>query len=170
MQSLIFKAFIMRFLKLIFFLIWLVLIGCNQDKTAPELIEIFNKNKKGLGLVITELQDDKSLDSLFQIGPYSGLPPIKDSYPAVYDILNKAGITDASSHKNVFPSRTNWYYFKTNWPNEYPIYLIFNAHNSYDSSEFKNGFYSKDEVSNETWGLGDHWKMFRLVKEKTMKQ
>jgi hypothetical protein len=160
----------MRFLKFRYGLLWLVLISCNQNKTTPELIETFNKNKKALGLVIDKLQNDKRLDSLFQIGPESGLPPIKNSYPLEYDILNKAGIIDASSHKNVFPVRTNWYYFKTNWPNEYPIYLIFNAYNSYDSIEFEKGFYSKDEVSNETWGLGDRWKMFCLVKEKTMKQ
>jgi hypothetical protein len=88
----------------------------------------------------------------------------------LYEILNEVGITEASSNKNVFPKGTMWYYFKTNWPNEYPIYLIHNAHNYYDSSEFEKGFYSKDEVSNETWGLGDRWKMFRLVKEKSMKQ
>jgi hypothetical protein len=160
----------MRFHKFIYILLWLVLISCNHNKTTPELIEIFNSNKKALGLVIDKFQKDKKLDTLFEVDADLGPPKIENSYSDIPLIFKEVGIAGASSCKNSFPKGTRWYYFKTNWPNEFPIYLIFNAHNSYDSSEFEKGFYSKDEVSNETWGLGHRWKMFRLVKERTMKQ
>jgi len=35
--------------------------------------------------------------------------------------------------------------------------------NYYDSTENLKGFYKKDKHKNETWGLGDNWKMFRFV-------
>ena len=156
----------LRFVISLLFL-YLVVAGCHHNKTSTELFETFSQNKTNLDLLIDNFKKNKKLDTIFQIGPDSGLPDLKNSYPDIYEMIKKIGITDASSHKNVFPKNTFWYYFKTNWPNEYPIYLIFNA---YDSSETKKEFYLKDEVSNETWGLGDNWKMFRLVKFKTMKQ
>jgi len=147
--------------------ICLMTASCHNNKNPVELINTFLQHKQTLDLLISDLQKDNKLDSLFQIMPDSGIPDIKNSYPQVYALIKKVGITAVSSHPNSFPKRTRWYYFKTNWPNEYPIYLIFNA---YDSSETKKGFYLKDEVSNETFGLGDNWTMFRFVKVKPYKQ
>ena len=157
----------LRLVTPILFLICLTTSSCHKNKSPTELIEVYNNNKVALDLIISNLQNNKKLDTVFQIAPDAGIPNIKKSDPAIYDLLNKVGITDASSHQNSFPKRTQWYYFKTNWPNRYPIYLIYNA---YDSIETKKGLYEKDEVSNETWGLGDNWKMIRLVKFKPYKQ
>ena len=151
----------------LFVLTYLMLFGCSNNKKPTELIETFNKNKPSLDLLINKLQKDKKLDSLFQIEVDSGLPNIKSTYPDMYAIFNEVGITDASSHRNPFPKWSNWYYLKTNWLNEHSIYLIFNA---YDSSETTKGFYLKDQVLNETWGLGENWKMFRFVKFRPYKQ
>ncbi len=125
-----------------------------------ELNDTFLQNKESLNLLVKNLQDDKRLDSLFFIGPDSGIPDIKRSHPQIFELLKHAGITDASSHKNAFCNHVQWYLFKTNWPNEYPICLMFNS----CDEETAKGFYKKDEYLNETWGLGENWKMFRFVK------
>lgn len=138
----------------------LIVVSCNRNKTPAELIDTFSENKETLHLLVKSLQNDKKLDSLFFIGPDSGIPDIKNSYPEAYNMLRKLGIIDASSHKNADCKKNQWYYFKTNWPNEYPIYLVFNT----CDEETAKGFYKKDEYSNETWGLGDNWQMFRFVK------
>lgn len=156
-----------RLIVSLFFLTLLITYGCQNNKKPLELIETFKKNKISLDLLVYKLQNDKRLDTLFQNEPDSGLPNIKSSYPDIYAILKEVGITDASSHMNLFPKWSSSYYLKTNWVNEYPIYIIFNC---YDSSETKKGFYSKDEVLNETWGLGNNWKMFRFVKFRPYKQ
>jgi hypothetical protein len=80
-------------------------------------------------------------------------------YNREYNILKIAGITGASSHP--CNKRVRWYYFKTNWPDEYPIYLI---HTPCDSLKTKKGFHEKDRHTNEWWGLGDNWQIFRFVK------
>lgn len=156
-----------RLIISIFSLTFFMLPGCTDNRKSVEIIKSFNKNKITLNAIMDKLEKDKTLNNLFQIKPDSGLPDLKSSYPDVYALLKEAGIIDASSHKNIFPKLNNWYYFKTNWQNKYPIYLIFNR---YDPTETKKGFYLEDEVSNQTWGLGDHWKMFRLVKFKSSKQ
>jgi hypothetical protein len=145
--------------------------SCSTNQTPEQLKETFYSRKNELDSIVNKLENDTTLISLFQIGPDNGLPTIENSFPAIYTKLKKTGITDASSHFGGYHQNKNnkmwWYYFKTNWPNEYPIYLIYDA---YDSSKSKKGEYKKDEVSNEWWGLGDHWTLFRLVKLKTMKQ
>ena len=143
------------------------LFGCRHNKTSQELIATFYKNENDLSLIIKKLQTDKHLDSLFLSESMKGLPKIKNEYPEVYNKLKSLDISHASAHKNVSPHGTNWYYFETEWPNEYLICLVFNAH---DSSESIKGYYKKDEVSNETWGLGNNWSMFRWVKDKPYKQ
>lgn len=163
----IFYYLMIRLIISIFSLTSFTLHGCSDNKKPVELIEFFNKNKIILNAVIDKLEKDKTLNNLFQIKPDSGLPDIESSYPDMYALLKEAGITDASSHKNSFPKQTYWYYLKTNWENEHPIYLFFNA---CDSSETIKGFYLKDELSNQTWGLGDHYKMFRFIKYKSSKQ
>ena len=152
---------------LISLLLLFIFDSCHQNKSPEELIDTFYQNKTDLDLIIQSLQTDKKLDSLFWIGPDSGIPDIKESYPNIYSLIKKTGITDASSHNNSYPRNTSWYYLKTNWPNEYPIYLIYNA---YDSTGPKKGEYLNDEGFNETWGLGDYWTLFRLKKIKSMKQ
>ena len=157
----------LRLVNPLLFFICLTVSGCHENKSPTELIEVFNNKKVALDILINNLQKNKKLDTIFQIAPDSGIPNIKKTYPAIHDLLKEIGITDASSHQNSFPKRTQWYYLKTNWPNKGSIYLIYNA---YDSVETKKGFYVKDEVSNETWGLGDNWKMFRFIKVKPYKQ
>lgn len=157
----------LRFNISVFFLfIVLLIFGCRQNKTTEELKAMFYDYEKELNIVVTKLQNDKQLDSLCRYSD-KGLSDIKDLYPDFYSSLKRLGIKHVSSHKNVFNKYTNWYYFETTWPNEYLICLVFNA---YDSSENKKDYYSKDEVANETWGLGNNWSMFRWVKDKVMKQ
>ena len=154
-------------LGILFCIIGLLVVGCRHNKTPKELIADFYRNENELNLIIQKLQTDKKLDSLFSLTSIDGLPKIENSYPHVFNKLKSLGIKHASSHPNVYPKVTNLYYFETEWPNEYLICLVFNA---YDSSESKKGYYNKDEVSNETWGLGNNWNMFRWVKYKPYKQ
>ncbi|MEO8769660.1 MAG: hypothetical protein ABI402_06235 [Ferruginibacter sp.] len=114
-----------------------------------------------MDLVIKRLQNDKEMDTLIQ--NWEGLSRLKKSYPDIYSLLKNIGIKHISSHQSVYVRMARWYYFETNWPNEYLICLIYDQ---YDSSQTKKGYYSKDEVANETWGLGNNWDMFRWVKNK----
>lgn len=153
---------------LIVSIILLALYGCKSNKTPEELKAIFYKNKDKLDLFANTLQKDVKLDSIFSNRTEEqgfDFPDIKETYPNIYNLLVDAGITEASSHR--ITRVTKWYFLKTNWPNEYPIYLEYNR---FDSVKTKKGYYDKDEVSNETWGLGDHWIMFRWVKNKPYDQ
>ena len=134
-------------------------LSCRQNKKPEELINTFYKHESELTSIIKELQTNKNLDSIFSNVP-EGLPQIETSYPIVFRKLKSLKIKHASSHPS-FPKGTRWFYFETEWPNEYLICLIYNA---YDSTQSKKGYYKKSEVSNETWGLGNNWQMFRLVK------
>jgi hypothetical protein len=136
-----------------------LILSCSRNRSVAELNDTFSKNKDSLDLLVKSLQDDKKLDSLFFIGPDSGIPDIEKTYPQIFDLIKHIGITDASSHKNSNCKKAQWYYFKTNWSNGYPIYLIYNT---CDEKAVK-GIYKKDEYLNETWGLGDNWQMFRFV-------
>jgi hypothetical protein len=139
-------------------------IGCQTNKTIDELKAYFYKKKPELDLLISKLEKNKTLDSLFQINPDSALPDIKDQFPNEYAILKSCNIKTASSHKNAYLKGTKWYYFRTNWPSEYPILLSYNRFDTYDSIERVKDFYHIDKYSNEWWGLGDGWQMLRLVK------
>jgi hypothetical protein len=155
--------------QLNFLLVSIIFFGfhsCKPKKTPDELKEIFYQNKPKLDLIVITLQKDKKLDSIFSDRTEEQrfiFPEIRQSYPDIYNLLVDAGITEASSHPQVFPKGFKWYFLKTDWPDEYPIYLTFDI---FDLIQTVRGFYSKDEVSNETWGLGDHWFMFRWVKDK----
>ena len=172
----------------ILFLISVISINCDRSKTVSELMNTFSLNKPKLNAVVSNIQKDKILDSFFfNIGAENGIPDIKTIYPQQYKMLKEVGITDASAHlgtcdyKPVHPNKENthpetwyqynlkhkWYYFKTNWQADHPIFLMYNE---CDTAETREGFYNKDENENETWGLGDNWKMFRLVKYREVKQ
>ncbi|MGG9972803.1 hypothetical protein ACQ33O_13505 [Ferruginibacter sp. SUN002] len=137
-----------------------ILASCQQISSPKELIDRFYTNKADLDSLVKKIGNNKHLDSLFYSGPETGIPDIKDSYPNEFRLLTKIGITDASSHNTCYVC-DRWYYLKTNWPSEYPIYLIYN--NKQDSIENTKGFYKKDKYKNETWGLGGNWRMFRFV-------
>jgi hypothetical protein len=146
----------------------LIFYGCNSYKTPDELKGIFYQNKSKLDSFINIVQKDKKLDSIFSHRTEEQgwtFSDIKQIYPGAYNLLINAGISEASGHR-VYGAE-NWYFLKTNWPNEYPIYLTYKP---WDSLQTLKGFYEKDEVSNETWGLGDRWLMFRWVKDKPYKQ
>ena len=154
-------------MRLVFLYIMLFALqeSCKHNQTIEELKEVFYSKKSKLDFIVNKMETDREFNSLFQIGPDNALPQVKKLNPDIYNALKATGITDASSH--TIYKTTTWHYFKTNWSNDYPIYLIYNA---YDTSELKKGEHKEDEVSNEWWGLGDHWTLFRLVKMKTMKQ
>ena len=138
-----------------------VLTSCQNRNTTKELLDRFYTNKPYLNSIISKLQNDKRLDSLFDIGPEAWFPDIKTIYPNEFILLEKIGIIGASSsHYGICKTCPRSYCIKTNWPSEYPIYLIYNFS---DSTENIKGFYKKDKYKNETWGLGDDWKMFRFV-------
>jgi len=143
----------------VWFLFTSIAVSCNKAKTHEELVGMFSNNKQALDSLIAKLKSDKTLDSVFRIGPDQGLPDLKRSYPNEYDILIKVGITDASSHS--CDKVTSWYSLRTNWPSQYPIFLIFSP---CDSLRTFKGFYNKDKYSNEWWGLGENWQMFSFVK------
>jgi hypothetical protein len=138
-----------------------ILPGCQQHSSPKELIDRFNFNKPYFDTLVISLQNDKKLDSLFQIPPYSYMPDLADLYPEEFKLLNKIGITAASSHHGMCRICPRWYLLKTNWPSKHPVFVIYNSPG--DSAENISGFYQIDKYKNETWGLGDKWKMFRFV-------
>ena len=149
-------CFLKSFLSLYFILTFA---GCKRDLSSAELISKFTLNKIYLDSLVLYLNKDKKLDSFFHNRLDSGLPDIKISYPVQFNLIEKTGITEISSCP-VCPRCPRWYYIKTNWPGVHPIYLIYGFR---DSIENEKGFYNKDEYQNETWGMGDNWKIFRFV-------
>jgi len=144
--------------------------NCKSHKTPDELKSLFYQNKKQLDSFTTFIKSDKKLDSIFSnTTEEQGLTilNIKQTYPSIYNLLTNAGITEASSHNRTYPKTVKWYWLKTNWPSEYPIYL---AYDTFNLTQTVKGYYNKDEAFNETWGLGDRWFMFRWVKDKDYKQ
>ena len=142
--------------------ICLLNINCRHNKTPAELMDTFYKNEDHLTQIIKTLQTDKHLDSLCSNMPFDSLPNIENAYPTIFNRLKSIGIKHISSHPGS-NKLIRWYYLETKWPNEYLIGLIYSP---YDSPTTKKGYYEKDEVNNETWGLGNNWSMFRLVKYK----
>lgn len=141
-------------------LIFVCSTGCSSNENPQEWKNRFHDHYPYLEKLVNRFQNDPKLDSCFQIRPDSGLPNIAASYPSVLKLLQAVGITDASSHKAARNKWTRWYYFKTNWPSAYPIYII------YDPTEpitTEKGYYKKDPYKNETWGMGNHWQLFRWV-------
>ena len=136
--------------------------GCKIHKTPDELKEYFYNHQTSFDQLVLKIESDKLLDSLFDILPGSPLPNIREMYPSEYKLLKDCGIKSASSCFNSYPKGTKWFYFETNWPGYYPIYL---SCNKYDSTQRQKGFYKTDQYSNEWWGLGDGWQMLQLVKE-----
>ena len=180
-----------RFVTTIFLLTSLIVTNCDRSRTATQLIQTFSDNKPKLTAIVKNIQTSKVLDSLFsEIGPENGIPDIETRYWKQYEMLEEVGITDASAHKGACPQlstskdeqdkrfiaaanwqkahfKNKWYYFKTNWQSDHPVFLIYNE---CDTAKTHKGFYEKDEYQNETWGLGDNWEMFRLIKYKDFKQ
>ena len=149
-------------IQFLYFILFIqIILGCNHYSTSEELIKKFYEEKPHLDTIVNRLNRDKKFDSAFHIEPYTGLPNIKNSYPHELQILKKIGIIGASAHPNTCGRWCpHWYLFTTDWPSEHPIMLIYNFDNT---SESVKGFYTIDKYKNETWGLGDNWKMFRFV-------
>jgi hypothetical protein len=140
----------------------LSILCCHSYNTPEELRNRFYLNKTKFALFTTKLDRDKKFDSVFHLMPYSPLPDLKDSYPMEFSLLNELGVVSVTSHYSRCKICPRWYLLKTNWPSKHPIFLMYNE-NYYDSTESLKGFYKKDKYQNETWGLGDNWKMFRFV-------
>jgi hypothetical protein len=140
----------------------LFFVSCHSYNTPEELKDKFYLNKKKFTSLTTKLDNDKKFDSLFHLTPYSPLPDLKDSYPTEFYLLNELDIASLTSQYGICKTCPRWYLLKTKWPSKHPVFLIYNE-NYYDSTENLKGFYKKDKYENETWGLGDNWKMFRFV-------
>jgi len=146
--------------SLIFLILVSIFCVCKRNPSPAELIEKFNGNKIYLDSLAASLKQDKKFDSFFHYRLDLGLPDIKNTYPKQFELIRKAGLIEISSNP-VCRICPRWYYIKTNWISEYPIYLIYNSRQ--DSMESEKGFYKIDKYLNETWGLGDNWRMFRFV-------
>jgi hypothetical protein len=142
---------------------------CQSRLSPEELKAKFYRHKTDLEFVIKSIERDKKLASIFSYEwtPVGRLPTEDKAYHDIFIKLKNADIKHFSVHPNPYPKGTKWYYLETSWPNDYLIVLSYNA---YDTSETTKGYYSKDEVNNETWGLGDNWYMFRWVKDRPYKQ
>jgi hypothetical protein len=135
-------------------------VGCNTHENPQQWKQRFYGHYPHFEKLTKRLQNDARLDTCFQIGPDSGLPNIAASYPSVLKQLQQMGITAASSHPCYRNKWSRWYYFKTNWPSAYPIYIIYDPTEPVTTEE---GYYQKDPYKNETWGLGNNWQLFRWV-------
>ncbi|CAN5646682.1 hypothetical protein BH10BAC2_BH10BAC2_00150 [soil metagenome] len=128
--------------RLFILIIVLIILSCNRDSKPEELIDRFYANQIYFDSLVTILQADRHLDSLFMIGPERGIPDIEITYPEVYLLIKKIGITDASSHVRICRKCPPWYYLKTNWSSGYTIYLSYNCKEiNGDSTEDMKGFY-----------------------------
>ena len=154
-------------IALLIIIVLLACTGCRPNKNPEKLKANFYKHQQALDQFVFTLQNDKLLDSLFGATYLLKIDELKNSYPDLYKSLTNAGIEAASSCRRAYPKKAKWYFIKTNWRSEYPIYLKYDR---YDSIQTVKRYYNKDEVSNETWGLGDNWFMFRWVKDKPYKQ
>jgi hypothetical protein len=140
----------------------LLLSSCDDYYTPEELKNKFYSNKQLLTKFTSKLETDKNFDSVFQIEPYSPLPNFKSIYPEEFPLLEQVGINSVTSQTGRCLKCPRCFILKTNWPSKHNIFLIYNE-KQYDSIENEKGFYKIDEYKNETWGLGDNWKMFRFV-------
>lgn len=134
--------------------------GCSATEDPQQWKNRFHTHYPKLEKLVHRLGNDPQLDTLFHIGAESGLPDIAVTYPSVLKQLQQAGITDASSHRCSRDKWRRWYYFKTNWPSIYPIYITYDPT---ESIKTQKGYYEKDKYGNETWGLGGHWLIYRWV-------
>lgn len=134
--------------------------GCTANEDPQQWKNRFHTHYPQLEKLVHRFRNDPELDTRFHIRADSGLPDIAASYPSVLKLLQKVGITDASSHRCYSNKWSHWYYFKPNWPSAYPIYIIYDPTEPIKTGK---GYYEKDDYGNETWGLGGHWSMFRWV-------
>ena len=148
-----------QFFKLVI-LSSLILHTCKRDSSPEELKSRFYSNKISFDSLLSIIQNNKKLDTLFHNRVDQGLPDMQTSYPKEFGLITKIGIKEISSHGSYCKKNLRWYYIKTNWPSAHPIYFIYD---DCDSEETPKDFYKQDKYLNETWGLGESWKMFRFV-------
>ena len=138
-----------------------ILPGCSSERTIPELMKKFFDNKSSLDKLVLDLQNDRIVDSVCA-SPDFTLDKIKNLSPHKYHLLLDLGITEIISYQGPCKKSKN-YDFKTNWAGKNPIHVNFNSCDSIEA-ETQKGFYRKDENSNEFFGLGNCWKMWKEVK------
>ena len=155
-----------KFIWTIFLLTTALLISCTPNKTPAQLKELFFQNKTNLNKLVNDLRNKEVVDFVTSNEDHT-INVLSEKFPETYQLANDIGITELVLYEEPGCKRIKQFFLRTNWPNEYPIHLIFN---SCDSIGTKKEYYSKDEVSNEAWGLGDNWQLFRFVQAKTMKQ
>lgn len=150
--------------------------GCNQKKSSTELTTKFYSLEASLKNFIDSIKNNRVLDSVLLKNFNGNINYFKEANPKIFKLAHTLGISEVSAHKKC-KNCDYWYYISTNWSDKYPIYLIYDYANYrynqeiiIDSSENVKGFYKKDDNHNETWGLGNRWKMFLLVKENQIKQ
>jgi hypothetical protein len=153
-----------------------IFFSCNQKISSTELTTKFYRQEASLNIFIDSIKNNRVLDSVLQKNFNGNVNYFKEANPKIFKLAYSLGISEVSAHKKC-KNCDYWYYIQTNWGDKYPIYLIYdyadyryNQEIIIDSSENVKGFYKKDDNNNETWGLGNKWKMFRLVKENQMKQ
>jgi hypothetical protein len=141
--------------------------GCKQKKSTQDFINDFYGKKNSFDKIVSDLKNIK-LRKLITEADTSYMPVLKRSNKKLYNDVIELGVYNLIAYINPDCSKIEQYDFQMNWRSEkMDIYFDFN---SCDTIETKKGYYRKDEKKNEFWGLGDGWKMWRLVEYLDYKQ
>ncbi|NOT92151.1 hypothetical protein [Ferruginibacter sp.] len=154
--------------KLLVILFFVPFFGaCKQKKSTEDLKRIFY-NKKGLfDKIVYNLRNIKLREGV-TAADSSYMLVLKRSDEKLYNEITALGVFDLIAYYDIHCKGIEQYDFQMNWLSQKKdIYFDFN---SCDTIETRKGYYRKDEKNNEFWGLGDGWKMWKLVEYLDYKQ
>lgn len=145
----------------IFLSIIFCLNACKQKEILPNTyMSRFYKSQEKLEDLIKSLKQDTSLARKYG-------ESLKWTH---FDDITKQKLKELDIdevHLFSWGRKQRQFDFKTTWRQETPIHIYYNT---LDSVTTKNGYYKKDENSNEIWGLGNHWSLWNEIKSIDAKQ
>jgi len=149
----------MRIISSLTILIFLIC-GCNQNTKEQDFSEMFYKKQGLFDTLVFDLQN-KHLDTLIHLfNEENSLANISAIDSSVNSTIKQIGISRIISGKLWNCIGINEYDIQTTWNKQYPIHINYNK---CDSIRTKKGYYKKDANSNEVWGLGNNWYMWKEI-------
>ena len=150
------------------FTVTVLLIACKENQLNPQekVTKIFFAKKNFFDSIVYKLRFLQLRNDSVPSGS-SYLEGLQKRDIILFNELISTGITDLIIYYRPGCKKVEHYDFKTDWGSNNEFYIDYN---SCDSLETKKGYYRKDEKGNEFWGLGDSWKMWKLVEYLDHKQ